>query len=547
MNQLIMKQNLSLTVFLVAVLSLLESLPAGAQFFQEHDLFNAEELKPRNFFTYDGHMYFHASDGEVQSGRRLYRTNGAISNISMVTDAEGDELLPGPNLGEFLGEFYFVARNQEITYNVWATDGTQGGTRLLKDIAGLSDPPILGTTTSQMIELNGTLIFDASDGENNHGLELWKSDGTEEGTELLIDINPEEDSNPHGFTKLGDFIYFAADDGTNGFEVWKTDGTAEGTTMVKDINPTGNGAIFRNIVYQDKIYFMGSDNNYGWEFWCTDGTEEGTFEVADIGLNATPFFTIYQDLIYFQARSSSFGFELHRSDGTTEGTEMLADLSEGAGNSWPSDLTLYDGKLFFSANWSSGCELWYTDGTAEGTQPILTDPPMDNPHDFFVVDDELVFSGQGEYPLPKLYRTDGTVGGTYELVPEEEIPGWTVQTFGDQYVFEGRYFFDAHVNGDGDLWSYGATDIVLSSSTFTDELELKIYPNPTKDYLWVGSDEPIQEIRFFSIEGNLIRTQIMNGAKEFSLDLSGFSSSGVYLLELESYSSKATKKIVIEK
>jgi len=32
-------------------------------------------------------------------------------------------------------------------------------------------------------------------------------------------------------------LFFAADDGMTGRELWKTDGTPEGTVLVKDINP----------------------------------------------------------------------------------------------------------------------------------------------------------------------------------------------------------------------------------------------------------------------------------------------------------------------
>lgn len=67
------------------------------------------------------------------------------------------------------------------------------------------------------------LLFPANDAAN--GRELWKTDGTAEGTVLVKDINPgATGSFPDGFTPLNGAWYFAAMDGTNGDELWKTDG-----------------------------------------------------------------------------------------------------------------------------------------------------------------------------------------------------------------------------------------------------------------------------------------------------------------------------------
>src|SRR5205807_670238 len=41
---------------------------------------------------------------------------------------------------------------------------------------------------------------------------------------------------------VGNTVYFAADDGLHGRELWKTDGTVGGTQMVKDIRPGLAGA-----------------------------------------------------------------------------------------------------------------------------------------------------------------------------------------------------------------------------------------------------------------------------------------------------------------
>ena len=75
--------------------------------------------------------------------------------------------------------------------------------------------------TDPLAELNGLLLFAGPTSWYPH--ELWRSDGTAAGTKLVEDINPGSgDSSPLSLTNVGGTLFFAASDGMNGYELWRT-------------------------------------------------------------------------------------------------------------------------------------------------------------------------------------------------------------------------------------------------------------------------------------------------------------------------------------
>ncbi|MEZ6088085.1 MAG: hypothetical protein R3C05_08695 [Pirellulaceae bacterium] len=72
---------------------------------------------------------------------------------------------------------------------------------------------------------------------------MWRTDGTSGGTELVKDIHPMGSGTSIPYMTCDGVIYFRADDGAYGHELWKTNGSTDGTVMVKDIQPGEHGSL----------------------------------------------------------------------------------------------------------------------------------------------------------------------------------------------------------------------------------------------------------------------------------------------------------------
>src|SRR6185503_14717569 len=108
---------------------------------------------------------------------------------------------------------------------VFKTTGTAASTHKVKDIHAF-----------HMAVAGNVLYLSAQDA--THGAELWRTNGTPAGTRLVKDINHGAgNSLPANMTGLGPKLIFTADDGKHGLEVWRSDGTATGTILLKDVNP----------------------------------------------------------------------------------------------------------------------------------------------------------------------------------------------------------------------------------------------------------------------------------------------------------------------
>src|SRR3989440_7527344 len=110
----------------------------------------------------------------------------------------------------------------------------------------------------------GVLYFRAG----NYGDQLWRSDGTDSGTRLVTTIGMCSD-----LVNVGGTFFFCASDNVHGAELWKSDGTAAGTRLVKDLRGGIRGSKPRSLVnVNGRLFFFAQGGGYGTELWTSNGT-----------------------------------------------------------------------------------------------------------------------------------------------------------------------------------------------------------------------------------------------------------------------------------
>lgn len=235
-------------------------------------------------------IYLNASTKET--GKELYAFNKNTNQIEFYGDINAR---PGTYPKRFYnaGNKVFYEGNYQGYSHLYVSDGTLEGTRVVK-------PDILLTLNNNSsgnsldgLEFNGKFLFGGNKG-NQSGHELWVTDGSDEGT-FEIEINPitvGPHSNISGFknfiAKTPTKVFFKGFVPDKGEEIWVTDGTKKGTNMVKDLTLGSDSpmlSIPQNVTVGEKLYFVkieSANDDYRSDLWETDGTEQGTKKITEL-------------------------------------------------------------------------------------------------------------------------------------------------------------------------------------------------------------------------------------------------------------------------
>jgi ELWxxDGT repeat protein len=404
----------------------------------------------------DGVLYFFSDDGV--HGSELWRTDGTTAGTRMVRD-----LCPGvcssylavkQSLTPFQHKVYWYG-SDGAHYALMASDGTPQGTAPLLDPAS----PAAGHDLIPLGEAGGRLLLS---GRTSGGGELWATDGTEAGTtRLRIFRTGNVLSNPALVGRLGGVLVFRVGDQTQ--TLWATDGTADGTLpLIAGTQSMGFGSA---VLAGGQLFFetFGPSGDVG---WVSDGTPTGTRPLPGVSFDLN--LAAVGSRVFF-LRLKFPDWELWTSDGTPDGTTLVKVLTDP-----PGDMAAVGNRLFLNLDGA----LWVSDGTADGTLQV---EQLSVAQGFLAFGGRLAFFAYDGTGGLGPWISDGTADGTY---PVAEIPppslGASSSDADTLGILSGRWLFAALDPQGWFLWSSDGTPDSLTRIRRLD-VQTSSFPQPLAD------------------------------------------------------------------
>lgn len=417
-------------------------------------------------------LFFYQGKG---SPAKLCVTDGTNAGTTFLADLGTAEtithILPAQDFVYVLASRIASISPFTVEFQIWKSNGTAAGTSLIytMPVAPFTSAPSFTSDRDDLRNFSiagNTLYFKGySAAEGN---ELWVTDGTNAGTKMLKDIKPGTGNGfPLAFCRLGNEVFFSAT--AVGFErkLWKTNGTAEGTVQVPVPEPF---FILDNAVglVNNKMIFYAHNTIDGYEPYVSDGTAEGTFMLKNINAAGNSWLNQSQNAhLRFNATNCFFianngtADALWRTDGTSSGTIQLTtnewNVSSGVSGGSYTDID-NDGIWLIQYNsiGSGNAEkLYRSNGSMDGT--VLAASGLSYAQHLKIYNKELWMASRdiGSPANVEPWRSGGTPANTSQAF---EIAAGTASSnpFGF-FVKNGKLFFFASIGSTMNLYQYGSS------------------------------------------------------------------------------------------
>ena len=295
---------------------------------------------------------------------------------------------------ELNGRLFFSAQNDENNTELWATDGTPQNASLVKEIN-----PNGSAGIGNIVKVGNRILFMATD--NGTDFDLWSSNGLTSGTMKMAEMNQSGNTalQPQNISTLGNRLIFCSET-----QLMTTDGTPGGTDSLMQIIQYSQG--FGYCELNNKVYFLLPNSNWQQEIWNTDRTVMGTQKVlspatSSVNLSSVTEMSAFNGKIYLVAAESGQGNELYTFDGNVNGTLQKVTLAT-TGNSYPSQLTLYNGALYFTASTATSANVFRITSSNPAPQELIPNASISWLQNLTFANNSIYFLGEDQQHIHRI-------------------------------------------------------------------------------------------------------------------------------------------------
>lgn len=392
---------------------------------------SGDGLPYADYAVLGSYAYFPASDGTTagKHGLELWRTDGTSSHTTMVKDIDPGTSASNPHGFVKAGSYvYFVAHDAVTDKDaVYRTSGTSSHTSEIQSASFPYQAP------DHLTAVGSKVYFTASPVNEADGTELWVTDGTAVGTQMVADIVAGSSGLSNVQTAaVGDVLYLATHSGDADSDgIWRSQGTEATTYRVSTLQVN-----FPWQVFNGGLYFYASSHL---TVLANDRVTVPTGRGLPGGITgATQIDNVGNRLLVTDSS------HLYETAGAFSTTDQLPDAS-----------SIDPGMLFLQSlqigndvmeNTGSGWVRLFAGGGYQVLVSGLAD--VQNPKQ---LGSKIYFSTDGGVGGPQLWVTDGTVSGTKLLAnlnPGGSGGVWPLFTLKHRLFFQG-----ADATHGQELWS----------------------------------------------------------------------------------------------
>lgn len=484
-------------------------------------------------------IIFTATDGEY--GNQFYEVRNDESP-KMIRSLLPPYGIPSGELFQ-IGDYFYVQPNN--SYMLAKTNGESANTKIANLPANntINEYSLFGNLN------NESLIFTTYQSNANRLIRVWKNDKESEDIELIKEISA--GPNPNNATGIiyNNEFYFTVETTDYKKQIWKTNGTSEGTKIAFAIpNGTESNENVRLLqVFNNQL--LVSNSNKLWKYDAGKDTitsipfpQEDPFPTSNWNIAEKP--TIIDDKLYLVSQLG-YGRVFQFTDLEEPPTIILSDNEfqnfaeiKKCGNQ------LYVGTGYaFNRN----ATVWNINLNSLSSQKIISNTPFVS--DLTCINNYMYFRKENDH---QIYRTNGTTVDTQNIniLNDEQIS--TDDTILKLYTINNKLYFAARTPNSGEELYYIKTELPIylstnESSSDHSKIKLILYPNPALSFIKIkeNTSSEVETYKVFDMTGKQILTGKYKEENQ-SINISKLTS-GNYIIEITTKSGNRFSQKFIKK